>query len=304
MKKLIILFLVVWSIGLAQEGDVVTDVTEETTKEVTTDIAQEDSLKEQNSDDVVLDAQEDSTNEQAIDNQEEDIVDVQEDSTTNQPQNYLSLDDNNISKDSNQTDKNITNESIVLDTNTTQKDTNTSKVKEYSKFEKQYINHIAFNNYKKAVKLLYDGDYKQAYKLVMKAKEYYDENDRNKVPLPYISGYLREQAFTPRRIYYKMLVDREYELTRLIRKIKLLSPPIAMVVIKRTSTYIQIDIQNIGDLPLDKFEIYLNDEKVVAFDKINPDETKQYIYKEAPVLDTISFKEAYGFAPDSISMGE
>ena len=110
-------------------------------------------------------------------------------------------------------------------------------------------------------------------------------------------GYIRENAQTPRRIYYKIIEEQNYELTRLIRKIKLLNPPIPMIIFNQTSTYIDITVQNVGDTPLDKFAIEINYETVTTFDKIEPNETKKFRYNKVVPLEQITFKEEYGFAP-------
>ena len=117
-------------------------------------------------------------------------------------------------------------------------------------------------------------------------------------------SFLRETAYAAKKIYYKTVVHKEYELNRLITKIKLLSPPIPAVVIKRTSTYIDIIVRNYGDLPLDNFEIILDSQSVVKYTKILPSQEKVYRYEKAPMLHEIAFKEEYGFAPKSILMNE
>ena len=256
------------------------------------------------------------------------VIDSSEDvGTTTTPTNSVVVTDTNITKsDTNSTniDAIDTNLTKVVDLNTTDtntavvdtnvSDTNTtsiakvevvptptkSKEKYISQFEKSFINHIAYNKYKKAIKFMYDKKHKEAYKLAAEAKELYKDNKENVIDLPYIPGYIRENAHTPRRIYYKIIKQQEYEINRLIRKIKLLNPPIPMIVFNKTSTYIDITITNVGDTPFDKLAIEINYEPVVVFDKIEPNETKTYRYNSSVQIETISFKEEYGFAPNSI----
>ena len=175
-----------------------------------------------------------------------------------------------------------------------------------SKFEKTFVNHTAYIAYQNGIKALYEGNYKDAYAYAMDAKKIYYIEDAKAymIPLPYMPSYIRESSYTPKRIYYKMLKHKPYELKRLIIKTKLLSPPITSVIVKRTSTYIDIIIRNYGDLPLDNFELLLNNESVAKYRKILPNEEKVYRYESAPQLHEIAFKEEYGFAPNSILMNE
>ncbi len=170
-----------------------------------------------------------------------------------------------------------------------------------SSFEKSFVYHIGYNHYAKAIKLMYAKNHKDAYSEAMSAKNIYDANATQKeIVLPYLPGYVRESAQTPRRIYYKILVPKNYELYRLIRKIKLLNPPIPMVVLNQTSTYVDIEIKNYGDLPLDKFGIEINDEKVYQFPKINPNQSVTYRYNKSLSVEHIKFSEEFGFAPKDI----
>ena len=176
-----------------------------------------------------------------------------------------------------------------------------------SEFEKLFVHHSAYIYYNKAIDAMFQADYKTAYDYAMKAKEIYDNtdiNDSQLIALPYMPSYIRESGYTPKRIYYKMLKAKPYELKRAITKIKLISPPIASVVIKRTSTSIEVIIKNYGDLPLDEFELLLNDEKLVSYEKILPNEQKVFRLDAAPQLYELSFKEKYGFAPKSILLSE
>lgn len=200
-----------------------------------------------------------------------------------------------------------------VDSNTTKEDNasiahikeellSTNTIKELSKFEKTFIRHIAYNHYKKAIDLLYMKNHQEAYSEAMSAKAVYDANATQKeIILPYLPGYVRESAQTPRRIYYKILVDKNYELHRLIKKIKLLSPPVPMVVLNQTSTYVDIEVKNFGDLPLDNFGIEVNFEKVKTFPKINPKESVTYRFDKAVVVEQIRFSEEFGFAPKEIT---
>lgn len=208
------------------------------------------------------------------------------------------------SQESNETTQ--TQESVTEENNVSLEETTTSVSDEdkrkLSKFEKTFIYHVAYNHYKDAVKLLFEKDHKEAYRHAMAAKAIYDNEAKGKeIVLPYIPGYIRESAQTPRRIYYKIFQTQNYELHRLVRKIKLLNPPIPMVVLKQTSTFVDIEVQNFGDLPLDKFSIEVNYEDATTFDKVNPGETKVYRYHRAVELENIRFGEEFGFAPKEIT---
>ena len=178
---------------------------------------------------------------------------------------------------------------------------------ELSDFEKLFVNHTAYIYYRNGINDIYLGNYKSAYANAMKAKDIFDNTDdveNQVIALPYMPSYLRESAYTPIKIYYKIVKPRQYELKRLITKAKLISPPIASVVIKRTSTYMEIILKNYGDLPLDDFEVLLNDESISKYEKILPNELKTLRVELAPKLYEISFKEKYGFAPNSIMLSE
>lgn len=176
-----------------------------------------------------------------------------------------------------------------------------------SEFEKLFINHSAHIYYIKAIDELQKANYKVAYENAMKAKVIFDntnEGESQVIALPYMPSYIRESSYTPKRIYYKVVKPKPYELKRLITKTKLISPPVASVVLKRTSTYMEVITKNYGDLPLDEFEVLLNDESIVKYEKILPNEQKITRVELAPSLYEISFKEKYGFAPNSIMLSE
>lgn len=179
------------------------------------------------------------------------------------------------------------------------KSVNKKKIKTYTKFEKSFVNHIAYNHYEKAVKLMFNKQHKLAYEEAIKAKDIYDNTTSKEklIDLPYIPGYLRESAQTPSRIYYKIIKQNEYQINRLIRKIKLLNPPIPMVIINKTSTYIEIKVTNYGDTPLDKFAVEVNYETLKVFNKIYPKKTKIFRVNKSVNIEQLSFKEEYGFAP-------
>ena len=181
------------------------------------------------------------------------------------------------------------------------------KDKVFTAFEKLFVNHTAHIYYTTAINELYQSNYKAAYENAMKAKAIYDNTDDNVsqvIALPYMPSFIRESGYTPKRIYYKMVKPKSYELKRLITKIKLISPPIASVVLKRTSTYIDVIIRNYGDLPLDDFELLLNDESIAKYEKILPNEEKAFRIESSPILYELAFKEKYGFAPNSILLSE
>ena len=176
-----------------------------------------------------------------------------------------------------------------------------------SEFEKLFVNHSAHIYYTRAIDELHKANYKAAYENAMKAKVIYDNTDKTDeqvIALPYMPSYVRDSAYTAKRIYYKVVKPKPYELKRLITKAKLISPPIASVVLKRTSTYMDLITKNYGDLPLDEFEVLLNDESIVKYEKILPNEQKVTRIELAPTLYEISFKEKYGFAPNSIMLSE
>jgi len=232
-----------------------------------------------------------------IDINQTSVVDLNDTNKTISLDSNVTLDDYNISI--------IKNENTIMEIKTSPK----MKIPVYidttmSKFEKLFLNHLAYRDYKDAIKAMYKKDHKKAYKLAINAKKIYSQDDTSLIPLPYMPSFLRESAYSAKRIYYKTVIHKEYELQRLITKIKLLSPPIPAVVIKRTSTYIDIIVKNYGDLPLDDFEILLDSQSVVKYSKILPMEEKVYRYEKAPILHEIAFKEAYGFAPQTILMNE
>ena len=179
--------------------------------------------------------------------------------------------------------------------------------KTYTQFEKTFINHIAYNHYKNAMKYMFDKKHKEAYEEAMKAKKVYDNSLNEKaqiIDLPYVPGYVRESAQTPRRTYYKIVKKHVYELKRLIRKIKLLNPPIPFVVLNQTSTYIDITVKNFGDTPLDNLIVEVNYEKAASFDKIYPNKSKTVRFNKTMNLEQISFSEEYGFAPALIEFSQ
>ena len=176
-----------------------------------------------------------------------------------------------------------------------------------SEFEKLFVNHSAYIYYLKGIEELQIANYKAAYENAMKAKAIIDNTNKPNeqvIALPYMPNYVRESSYTPKRIYYKTVKAKPYELKRLITKAKLISPPIASVVLKRTSTYIEVITRNYGDLPLDEFELLVNEDSIVKYEKILPNEQKITRIGVAPNLFEISFKEKYGFAPKSIMLSE
>lgn len=187
----------------------------------------------------------------------------------------------------------------VLDDNTTIKGS-------LSEFEKLFVNHVAYNYYKNGIKALYQSDYKSAYDNAMNAKDIVDNTELNKttIALPYMPSFMRETSYAPKRTYYKIIKEKVYELKRLIRKAKLMSPPIASVVIRRTSTTIDVILKNYGDLPFDEFEVLVNEKRIALFDKLLPNQEKTIKINKAPKLYEVSFKEKYGFAPKSFMLSE
>jgi len=175
-----------------------------------------------------------------------------------------------------------------------------------SEFEKLFVNHIAYNYYKNGINSLYEGDYKKAYENAMNAKEIVDNTDLNTttIALAFMPSYLRESAYSPKRIYYKIVKQKQYKLKRLIVKAKLISPPIASLVIHRTSTTIDVILKNYGDLPLDEFEVFVNEQSIAFYEKVLPNEEKTIKIQKAPKLYEVSFKEKYGFAPKSFMLEE
>lgn len=176
-----------------------------------------------------------------------------------------------------------------------------------SAFEKLFVNHSAYIYYSKGVEELYKSNYKSAYENAMKAKEIIDNTDNINeqiIALPYMPSFVRETAYSPKRIYYKIVKAKVYELRKLIVKAKLISPPIASVIVKKTSTYMEIIIRNFGDLPLDEFELLINEKSMVKYDKILPNDKKTIRVDIVEEFHEISFKEKYGFAPSSIMLSE
>ena len=239
---------------------------------------------------------------QVVENVEQNQTTVQEVT----PQEVAMEDANStaLTEDANNTtvaqDENITSleESNTLEQNQT--------VVSHSQFEKSFPNHIAYKFYKKGVEALKEGDYKKAYENSMNARAIYNikKGQYGVIPLPYLAGFLKETSYTPKRFYYKIIEFKPYELRKLIIKSKLISPPIASVVIKKRSTSTDIIVKNYGDLPLDGFGITINNKKVVSYDKINPNEQKIYSYDSSETVYTISFTEEYGFAPESMNIEE
>jgi len=171
-------------------------------------------------------------------------------------------------------------------------------------FESRFVNHIAYNFYNEAIDLLDDKDYKNAYDTAIKAKAIFDNTDHKikDIELPYMPSFLRETSFSPKEIYYQYVEQEAYEINRLIKKIKLLSPPIPEVYIKRTSTYIEVSVENFGDLPLDDFQIFINEELRQTFKKIGVKQKASFKLDFNEKIDTVSFQELYGFAPHKIEL--
>lgn len=205
------------------------------------------------------------------------------------------------------------NDSFVEDANTTTWDEESStqdsgyiETKKLSEFEKLFVNHTAFNFYKTGILSLYQGDYKSAYENAMSAKDIVDNTELNAttIALPFMPSFVRESAYSPKRTFYKIVKQKEYKLKRLVTKAKLISPPIASVVIHRTSTTIDIILRNHGDLPFDEFEVLVNEEPIAMYEKLLPNEEKTIKIQSAPKLYEVSFKEKYGFAPKSFMLSE
>ncbi|MCK5294090.1 MAG: hypothetical protein KAJ49_05510 [Arcobacteraceae bacterium] len=200
------------------------------------------------------------------------------------------------------------NSSILADDSNNTNNIQTQKVdnKTYTQFEKMFTNHIAYNHYKKAMKLMYEKKHKEAYEEAIKAKDVYNNSlkENQVIELPFIPGYIRESAQTPKRTYYKIIEEHIYELKRLIRKIKLLNPPIPFVVLNQTSTYIDITVENFGDTPLDNLIVEINYEKVATFPKIYPLKSETIRYHKTMNLEQITFTEDYGFAPSTIEFSQ
>ena len=175
-----------------------------------------------------------------------------------------------------------------------------------SEFEKLFVNHTAYNFYKAGIKALYQGDYKIAYENAMNAKDIVDNTELNTstIALPFMPSYMRETSYSPKKIYYKIVKQKEYQLKRLVVKAKLISPPIASLVIHRTSTTIDVILRNHGDLPFDDFEVLVNEEPIALYEKLLPNEEKVIKIQKAPKLFEVSFKEKYGFAPESFMLNE
>ena len=206
-------------------------------------------------------------------------------------------------------DANVT---YTEDLNNTAMDENTTSViesdgsKRLSEFEKLFVNHIAYNYYKAGVTALYEDNYKSAYENAMNAKDIVDNTELNTttIALPFMPSFVRESSYAPKRTYYKIVKQKEYKLKRLVTKAKLISPPIASLVIHRTSTTIDIILRNHGDLPFDDFEVFVNDERIALYEKLLPNEEKTIKIEKAPKLYEVSFKEKYGFAPKSFMLTE
>ena len=220
--------------------------------------------------------------------------------------------------DSNSTliqDPNLTevNYSVLTDSddNSSLQDNNSTiallaEPKKLSEFEKLFVNHIAYNYYKKAITALYSDNYKSAYENAMRAKDIVDNTELNTstIALPFMPSYVRETAYSPKRTYYKIVKEKEYKLKRLVVKAKLMSPPIASLVIHRTSTTTDIILRNHGDLPFDDFKVLVNDKQIALYEKLLPNEEKIIKINRAPKLYEVSFKEKYGFAPKSFMITE
>ena len=223
--------------------------------------------------------------------------------------NEITPSENNTTAETNstlETNSTIENNSTIEQSSIVNKDEEIIEGRTYSLFEKKFINHIAYNHYKNAIKLMYKKKHKEAYEEAIKAKKVYDNSLKEEqiIALPYIPGYVRESAQTPRRTFYKIVEEHIYELTRLIRKIKLLNPPIPFIVLNQTSTYIDITVENFGDTPLDNLAIEVNYEKAATFEKIYPFKSKTIRFHKTMKIEQISFTEDYGFAPSIIEFDQ
>ena len=233
-----------------------------------------------------------------------------QDANATAEQNSLAQSDLNATTDQNLTIDQTQNTDLNQTTPIATTDENNATKKEQentlTQFERSFPNHIAYDNYQKAIKNLYKGDYKTAYDYAMKARDIYDINktEQQVIPLPFIPNFAKESPYSPKRVYYKVIEYKPYELNRVIKKIKLLSPPIPSVILKKRSTMIELDVTNFGDLPLDNFEIFINGKKVESFYKIEPNQTKNVFLDDIDEIYEITFKEQYGFAPGNITINE
>ena len=174
-------------------------------------------------------------------------------------------------------------------------------------YKKMLPNHQAYNYYKMSKYAFEKENYIVAYKYAIKAKSLYNNKNSRSIKLPYLPDFLRESAFAPKRILYQFMDVKGYEVDRLIKKIKLLAPPVAFVTINRTGSSFIIMVKNMGKLPLDQFGVLINKKYNHMFNQIKPDESSSYtlnIDLSTNSLDSILFSEEHGFVPKEIEFSK
>lgn len=162
----------------------------------------------------------------------------------------------------------------------------------------------AYTKYQEALSAYESNNMDLAYALASEARGIRPQSEfgGTKLTIQGNATYLQEGPFHPDTKSYTIQGFKgNYELNKLFKKIKLKKSPIALVEIYETNDETIINIQNVGKLPLDDFRVFINGTQVASFDQIVAAGTKT-ARSSAVEMESVSFKEADGFAPQSINL--
>lgn len=164
-------------------------------------------------------------------------------------------------------------------------------------------NQEAYSKYKQALDAYESDEIDLAYRLAFEAKNIYVPGSGTDITIRGQATFLQEGPFGPKFKSFTVNGDRKnYEIKKLLRKIKLKQPPIAIVEVYRTKDQRIVKVKNIGKLPLDDLIVSIDGEEVGTFEKIESQATEE-ITVSGGSMRTISFEEADGFMPKSIAVG-
>lgn len=162
----------------------------------------------------------------------------------------------------------------------------------------------AYELYKDALALYADKEFDEAYEKASKARDLFEADGENpNITIEARPKYIHEGAFSPDKKQYEIKeYKNDYEVNRLIKKIKLLNPPMAFVKLSQTDESISVEVTNVGSMPLDNFTIKLDSKDFTIFPIIDKGESKHKVIYMKDKYTNISFSEEDGFAPTSISV--
>ena len=162
----------------------------------------------------------------------------------------------------------------------------------------------AYTKYQEALSAYESNNIDKAYALASEARVIRPQSEFDGTKL-FVQGrvtYLQEGPFGPDTKSYTIRGSKDnYELNKLFKKIKLKKTPIALVQIYKTNEETIIRVQNVGLLPLDDFMVFINGNQVARFEQIivGDPQTRNI---STVAMGSVSFKEADGFAPKSITL--